>query len=264
MEIVEKKNVQDFIKVSFLAREIRPSRETDDVAFSAAETFYEKYGSDEAFDKGVTEMGYQKRISGTFRDNQFSIVNLPQSRPVIDWAFNADKGDVQMFHLEDKHIVVRLKDKIEDGVPDLESVRTQIEAELINDKKAEQLLKKAGQAVANAGGDLQKIASNLGLQVSTASNATFGSNFIPQVGAEPEILGLAFGMNLNQVSEPVAGKQGVFIIQPTSVQLAEELPDYAPVSLRLNSQERNRYSLNSLLEAFKKEVEIVDNRRLFN
>jgi len=264
MEIVEKKNVQDFIKVSFLAREIKPSRETDDVAFNAAESFYEKYGSNEAFDKGVTEMGYQKRISGTFRDNQFSIVNLPQSRPVIDWAFNAEQGDVQMFHLADKHIVVRLKDKTEEGKPVLESVRTQIEAELINDKKAEQLLKKAEQAVANASGDLQKIASNLGLQVSTASNATFGSNFIPQVGAEPELLGLAFGMNLNEVSAPVAGKQGVFIIQPTSVQLAEALPDYAPVSMRLNSQERNRYSLNSLLEAIKKEVEIVDNRRLFN
>ncbi len=264
MEVVEKRNVQDFVKVSFLARDIRPSRETDDVAFSGAETFYEKFGNSESFDNGVSEMGYQKRISGTFRSNQYSIVNLPESRPVIDWAFNAEKGEVQMFHLVDKHIVVRLKDKTEAGPPDLETVRTQVEAELINDKKAEQLVKKATEAASGASGDLAKIASNLGVQVASASNATFGSNFIPQLGAEPEILGLAFGMEINKVSAPVVGKQGVFIIQPSAVQPAAELPDYAPVSQRLDNQERNRYSIASLMEAFKKQIEIVDNRQLFN
>ena len=264
MEVVEKRNVHDFVKFSFLSRDIRPSRSTDDVAFDKAENFYEKFGNDEAFDQGVTEMGYQKRISGTFRQNQFAIVNLPQSRPVIDWAFNAEKGDVQMFHLPEKHIVVRLREKTVAGPPDLETMRTQVEAELINEKKTAQLFKKVEEASAGADGDLAKIASNLGVQVSSSSNATFGSNFIPQLGGEPEVLGLAFGMDLNKVSPAIAGKQGVFVIQPTEVQQADELPDYTQTQQRLNNQERNRYSLNSMLEAFKKQVEIIDNHHLFN
>ncbi len=265
MEVVDRRNVQEHLKVSFLSRDIRPSRETDDVAFTQAENFYEKYGNSEAFDEGVSELGYQKRISGNFRSNQFTITGLPNSRPVVEWAFgDTEEGDIQMFHLADKHLVVRLRTKTLKGPPNLEAVRTEVEADLINEKKAAILIKKANEAMASAGNDLEKIASNLGLQAQLATNATFSSNFIPQIGAEPEILGLAFGMNLQSISAPVKGKQGVFIIQPVEVQQAEELPEYQSVASRLNTQERNRYTMNALMEAFKKKISIVDNRRFFN
>jgi peptidyl-prolyl cis-trans isomerase D len=263
IEVVDKRNEQDHVRIAFLARNIRPSRETDDMSFEAAESFYERYGSDTLFDKGISELGYQKRISGTFRPNQYSIVNLPKSRPVIEWALGAELGDVQMFHLEDKHIVVRLRDKTDAGKPTLESVRAQVEAELINEKKADKLVAKMSDAGKGAS-DLNSIASNLGLSVLTASSATFAASFIPQVGNEAELIGVAFGMDLNKISEPIVGKQGVFIIEPTSVEQAEALDDYSTVADRLNTQERNRFLSTNLIEAFKKQVKVVDNRRLFN
>lgn len=269
MEVLEKRNVQSHVKVGILALEIRPSRETDDAAYRQAEAFYETYGlGTEAalFDEGVAEGGYQKRITGTFRENQYAIPNLPVSRSVIDWALNEDTelGAVRLFNLPDKHIVARLRDRTEKGVPPLEAVRTQVEAELINEKKAERLTAKMEEAMASAGGDLQAVAANLGVTVSNAAGATFGANFVPQLGAEPAVLGTLFGLDMGQLSAPITGKQGVYLVKPTELQEAAPLEDPTPVRTRLTGRERNRLAMSSLLEAMKEKADIVDNHRSFN
>ena len=265
MEILEKRNTQPHVKIGILALPIRPSRETDDVAYRQAETFYEQFGRNEEglFDQGVSESGYQKRIAGTFRENQYTVTGLPQSRSVVNWAFQtAELGDVRLFTLPDKHVVVRVREKAEAGPPDLENVRTQVESDLINERKAAQLMAKANEAMSSAS-DLETIASNLGQTVGNASGATFGSNFIPQVGAEPDVLGHVFGMELNTTSKPLRGKQGVFIVRPTAITPADALPDYTAVRTRLSNQEKSKMSLQSVLGSLKKDATIVDNHRNF-
>lgn len=269
MEVLEKRNEQVHIKHGVLALNIRPSRETDDVAYAKAETFYETYGFDnneEQFDNGVAEGGYQKRISGTFRENQYAIPNLPLSRAVIDWALNEDteEGAIRLFSLPNKHIVARVIEQTQPGEPTLEKVRTQVESALINEKKAEQLEAKAQEALASAGGDLSAAADNLGVTVNNAQGATFGQNFIPKLGAEPDVLGVLFGLDMNETSEPIAGKQGVYVVKPTNITQADELPDYAPVRNRIASREKNRLGVSNLLESLKESSEITDNHRSFN
>jgi parvulin-like peptidyl-prolyl isomerase len=139
-----------------------------------------------------------------------------------------------------------------------------VESALINEKKAEQLEAKVQEALAAAGGDLAAAAENLGVTVNNAQGATFGANFVPKLGAEPEVLGVLFGLDMDETSGPIAGKQGVYVVKPTNLTQADELPDASPVRNRIAGQERNRLGVTNLLESLKESSEIVDNHRSFN
>ncbi|MFT7589413.1 MAG: peptidyl-prolyl cis-trans isomerase D, partial [Limisphaerales bacterium] len=141
IELTDRKTITDYRKVTWLAQRVRPSKETDDRIYDQSEDFYSNFGRSD-FDAGVSELGLQKRISGQFRNDRFEISSLPNSRSIIDWAFNdlSEQGEVKSFNLPDKYVVVKLKERNEKGAPQLAQVRTQIESELINEKKAAVLL----------------------------------------------------------------------------------------------------------------------------
>lgn len=92
------------------------------------------------------------------------------------------------------------------GIPDWRAVRSAIEPQVRNRKKAAM--------VAQAGSGLQAVASRYNVELDTARAVNFNAQFIPQLGSEPQVLAKAFSMGLNTDSEPIAGNSGVFVIRP--------------------------------------------------
>ncbi len=156
--------------------------------------------------------------------------NLRGGRDLVLWAINADVGDVspKVYKIGNPRtgitfIIGQVVERIDEGLQPLDNVRDEIEREVRNKKKAEIIKGK----LAGLTGDLESMKSSYGDggRTSEANNVSFNSRTLIGAGPEPRVIGRASVMNKGDISGPIAGDRGVFIIEITEVTEAAELQE---------------------------------------
>ncbi|MBV7528692.1 peptidylprolyl isomerase [Chitinophaga sp. sic0106] len=226
MQVVEKKNIGPAIKVAYLAKPVEASKETNNTAYSAASDFSAKARTNTAFNKTIQEGKLVKRIADNVRPMDFVIPGLGQSRELVRWAYDANKGDVSsVFTLDDKYVVAVLSTVRAEGTAPLEDVRQLVEAEVKKGKKAAQIIAKLGTPAS-----LDAAAKASSQPVLKAEAVSFSTPFIASLGFEPRVAGAAFNKSwgTKAVSAPIEGNSGVYVIkvdgyQPSG-QPAQDIP----------------------------------------
>ena len=105
------------------------------------------------------------------------------------------------------------------------------------------------------------IAAELESTVKNAANIDFNTFSIPGLGLEPAVIGTIISLNVDQISSPVKGNNGVYVVKITSInQDVEE--DIANEQIRLAQVMYSRATSQSF-EAHRSSVEIVDKRSKF-
>ncbi|MCS7029280.1 MAG: SurA N-terminal domain-containing protein [Bacteroidia bacterium] len=256
------------IKLGVIEKNIQVSDATNNMIFQEASTFAQKAAENRGknFDKACEELkGNAKRKSNPFKVMDKGISAIPNSREIVRWAFlNAKLGEVRLepFALEDRFIVAKLTKILEKGVKPFEEVEDQIKTEVIKKKKFEIFKQKI------KGNTLEEIAKNYGngVIVNTANDVTFISNYVPNVGQEPEMLGAIFGMankgQIQKLSPLIQGNNAVYIFTIESVNNGEPPVESAIKNgqLSLSTALRFKGDAGQILEALKKKFEIQDTR----
>ncbi len=142
-------------------------------------------------------------------DGQLQGLGTEKDADILAWAFDKkrEKGDTELFTVDgtgDK-IVVYLNGKQEKGTADPESVRDQIEVVVKNKLAAKKIIEKLGKP-----GNLDQVAKQFGAtkqaaQVNLLNPSVAGS-------MEPKVAGAAFGVKKGQLSNPVEGGTGVYVL----------------------------------------------------
>ena len=91
--------------------------------------------------------------------------------------------------------------------------------------------------------------------------------FSPQLrfqglGREPALLGTVGGMEVGDISAPIKGDQGVYVVYLASKSEAPAQTDYSANSSILNSSLSGRVDYE-VFEALKEKADITDNRSKF-
>jgi len=108
---------------------------------------------------------------------------------------------------------------------------------------------------------IEDAAAALGKQTDEAMKVRFSNPYVNNVGLEPMIVSKAFGMSTGQLSQPIIGANGVFIIQINSVNVPEN-SDLASAEFRLKYGLSSRASYEGY-EALQEKAEIKDERIKF-
>ena len=76
--------------------------------------------------------------------------------------------------------------------------------------------------------NLEEVAAAIGATVKTALNVNLKTSTIAGSGAaaEPEVAGLAFSIPVGEMSNPIIGNNGVWVIAPSSITEAAEKTDF--------------------------------------
>ena len=113
-------------------------------------------------------------------------------------------------------------------------------------------------------GTLEEIATAYGqdANVYSSSDLKLSSNSLPTVGFDPHAVGLAFSLENGKRSKPVAGENGVAIIELLNKTIAPALTDYSTYKTQLEQGNTNRSSMG-VAEAIKENSDIVDERYKF-
>ncbi|HLV41055.1 MAG TPA: peptidylprolyl isomerase [Brumimicrobium sp.] len=212
------------------------------------------------FDSYAVENGYTVRFATIEDENpNVSGFNEIAEGRILRLAYDngAKAGDISSSPIRDQNriVVAFVSDIIEEGTPRLDLVKDQMRAELRKEKQANYLI---DQMLGE--NDLQALASELGAKVET-EGLTFSASNVA-VGREPQIIGTAFsGLADGEMSVPVKGSNGVFVLRVDQTTAADETTDYSAEIEQLKSQSRT--SIQSQFRgAMIQSVDVVDNRKL--
>ncbi|WP_372649265.1 peptidylprolyl isomerase [Draconibacterium sp.] len=254
------------VQVAYLTRNVEPSTRTYQNVYSKASQFVGENPTAEAFNTAVTEQGLTKRVANV-SENQRTIVGLEDARTLIRAAYEAEVNDIltnnqdsRIFELGDNFVIAILASKTEKGIAPFEDVKARVELAVTKEKKAELLVEKA-EAALNGNADLAAAATALDTEVQTANAINFNSFSVPGIGLEPAVIGTVAALDVDEVSEPIAGNNGVYVVMPTSVSEGAGV-DVAAEKMRL--AQTNTYRVGSeVFNVFRNSVEIEDKRAKF-
>ncbi len=260
IEVLEQKGKTEKRAVAFIDRRVDAGDATYQTIYGDADEFARSITSVESFDQEVANKGLNKRIASNLKESDKTIAGLESPRAIIRWAFGAEQGDVsEVFDLGNTFVIAVLTAVREEGFTTIDEVRDELEAGVIKEKKAKLFMEEFEAAKA---GDIQTIADKVNLPVEVKPNIQFAANAIPGLGREPALLGTVAGMVVGDISKPVKGEQGVYVVYLDSKSEALEQPSYAINAQILNSSLSSRVDFE-VYEALKEKAEITDNRSKF-
>jgi peptidyl-prolyl cis-trans isomerase D len=258
-------NTQPYVKLAYIVESIVPSNETQEAAFTRANQLFADNNNLEELRAAVADapdMELKTSLPLSRKDYRLGDLGFSEdTRSLVCWAFTADEGDLanevftyvdQARYFDSRYVVAALSEIVPAGLPTPASVRETVVPLITNRKKAELIESRI------AGMDLEAVAQEYATQVDTLNNLTFNQNFVNGLGNEPKVLATAFQLPTNQVSEPVAGETGVYLIKPLSAPAAGMSGAVPTLQRSMNQNARGTVASNlipSLLEA----ADIEDN-----
>lgn len=253
-------------QIAKLIRNVVPSTKTYQDTYAKASQFAGENTTKAQFDEAVAQQQLNKKVA-TVGENDRNIAGLENARPLIRAAYDTEEGDIildqqgsTIFDLGDNFVIATLASATEEGVADFEEVKPRIELAVTREKKADLLKEKVRNAMQGKS-ELAAVANDLNTTVESVSNINFGSVQIPGLGMEPAVVGTVSALNVDQISEPVAGNNGVYLVEVTS---ANDTPagDINAEKQRLAQNLNFRASSQAYL-AHQNHAEIEDKRSKF-
>lgn len=248
---------QDAIRLATVSQKIEPSETTSNELYTKATQFeMDAQSKDFAATAKAAKLTVNPAIKAKAMDEAFGAAG--NQRQIIKWAYTSDTnvGDVKRFEVVNVgNIIARLKKINEKGLMTVEDAKPMVEGIIKNKKKAEKIIAKM------KGTTLEAIASSNATTVQNAPAASVENAVLANVGAEPKVVGAAFGTAVNKVSAPVEGNSGVYVVKTKSVTKAPKLPKYDDYVNKVKAA--NAQSAGRVFPALKNDAKIEDNRLEF-
>ncbi len=256
--IINVTDKQDAIRLATVAQKIEPSETTTNELYTKATKFEMDANSNKDFAAvaKAANLIINPVVKAKAMEEAFGAAG--NQRQIIKWAFTSDTnvGDVKRFEVVNVgNVIARLKKINEKGLMTVEDAKPSVEGIIKNKKKAEKIIAKM------KGASLEAIAKANATTVQNAPAASVENSVLANVGAEPKVVGAAFGTPANKVSAPVEGNSGVYVVKAKAVTKAPKLPKYDDYVTKIKSA--NAQAAGRVFPALKNDAKIDDNRLEF-
>ncbi len=264
-QIVHRSN-QEVRLAQFSRRIDADGGETIRKQFDAAEDFRE-FAVLDGFTEEAERNNYTVSTGFATVDVPF-ITGVGQSRLLLNQLRKVEKVNtiLEPVELDDKILVIRVTEVIEEGTRPLEDVRANIETSLRNDKRRQITADRTRQLLAS-NNSLQALAATDGKEVQEAGSIRQIANTVPGAGREPALIGAAFGLDLNTVSGVIEGDNAAFVILVTNrieADLSGITASYREQVRQRLQQQKTQAFQDVWLDRLKEEAKIEDFRKFYN
>jgi parvulin-like peptidyl-prolyl isomerase len=254
------------IKVSDLALKIRASSQTFETAFQNAQDFG-ILAQDEGFEKAAENSRIEVRETPEFTKTG-TIPGIGQNDALTNFAFNNKLGSIsEPLYIRNAVVVAKVSNIREDGIRPFDEVKNSVRPMALKQMKLEKIhpqvdvfynslnpssdLLSAGQSVPN---------------IIAQSTSAFKPTDVPQgVGRDPVFIGTALALKPGEISKPVEGSRGYFIIKMVS-KTEFDSTKYRMEEDGLRRQllsEKNQRNINEWQLALREKADIIDHRDKF-
>jgi parvulin-like peptidyl-prolyl isomerase len=250
----------DSVQVAIIDMAMDASEETaNEIYAQASELAVAKDAAD------FEAMADEKNVvltSALVQDADRTISGIGEARNLVFWAYNENTtlNSVKLDDQNNRIVVLMLTDISEEGTQALEDVRPQIEIAVKREKSADMLTEEFNKHIGSAG-NIDDLASAMNLTTEQVNTMAFSSNAIPG-GYEPNVVGAFYGMEKGEMSKPVVGNSGVYVVYADDFKESVVPKDYTSLKKQLEAQLQPRANFEPF-NALKDLAEIEDNRAKF-
>ena len=247
------------VKIAYIEMPVIASDKTQNTLDNELNKFVSDFGTADKFAKAAQEKGYNLIPDFTVTPSDPTLGQNQGTHQVVSWAFNGKQGDVKKFDFSDKRVIALITKKIEPGYIPLSEVSQVLKAELVKDKKAEKVI---ADLKAKNLKSLNEYAAAMSSKVDTVKFVNFAANSLAGLGHESALNIYSESGQLNVVSGPVKGDNGVFAIQVTN---RTTLPkQFNPKEIEMGITQNNAYRIMyQSFEVLKNKMKVKDNRYKF-
>lgn len=262
LQVTARKAMSEKYNVAIVKHTIDFSKATYSAAYNKFSQFVSENQTLEQMEKNCGKYGFAVRERQDMMNSEHNVVGIRATREAMKWIFDAKEGEVSPLYEcgENDHLLVIALTNIHNvGYRDIAGVKEMLKAEVMRDKKFEQLSAKLAGVTSIAA------AKAKGAQISDVNQVTFSAPaFIQATGAsEPAISGVVAAAKQGEfVKRVIKGNAGAYMLQVTKkAQRAGVKFDAKQVEMQLQQQAVqavSRYMNELYLKA-----NVVDNRYLF-
>ena len=247
-------------KVADIDMTVSPSSKTYSNIYNELNQFISNNHSLEKLTANAKEAGYNLISDATVTKDDQLLGSVQNSRQVIRWAFQNDKGAIsEIFECNDKFVVAAMKGSLDEGYRPVELVAAPLKAELIAQKKGEQI---AASLAAKNLTSVEAYAEAMGAKVDSVKFVNFATRRISGIGIEPNLNAAVAMAQVDQVSAPVKGNNGVYVFKVYARNKDAKTYDEAEQVRTLDATNAYRVGFQAIQSLINK-AEVEDNRIRF-
>ena len=263
LQVLNRKGMVTKYQAAVVKRTIDFSKETYRKAYNQFSSFVSANATADAVVKNAAKNGYRVQEAKDVTTSQHNLAGIRSTREALKWLFDAKEGSVSPLYEcgDNNHLLLVVLDRINPvGYRSLSDsqVKEMVKAEVIKDKKAEQILAKLNGVTSIAA------AKAKGAVVTPVNQVTFASPvFLTATGAsEPALSGAVAATAKGAFDKtPVKGNAGVYMFQVTGRTMRPVKFNAKETEMRLR-QRAMQYAGNFMNQLYIN-GKVVDNRYLF-
>ena len=263
LQVLNRKGMVTKYQAAVVKRTIDFSKETYRKAYNQFSSFVSANATADAVVKNAAKNGYRLQEAKDVTTSQHNLAGIRSTREALKWLFDAKEGSVSPLYEcgDNNHLLLVVLDHINPmGYRSLtdSQVKEMVKAEVIRDKKAEQILAKLNGVTSIAA------AKAKGAVVTPVNQVTFASPvFLTATGAsEPALSGAVAATAKGAFDKtPVKGNAGVYMFQVTGRTMRPVKFNAKETEMRLR-QRAMQYAGNFMNQLYIN-GKVVDNRYLF-
>ena len=260
VKVTEKtKNVTKY-KVADIEMAVSPSSKTYSKLYNDLNQFIANNQDIDKLDAAAKEAGYNVSTNQTVTADNQMLGMIKNSRPVIRWAFQNDKGAIsEIFECDDKFVIAAVEGSISEGYRPLSMVSDALKREIIAQKKGDQI---ASELSAKNLTTVEAYAEAMGAHVDTVKFVNFGTRRISGIGVEPKLNAAVAMAQVDQVSAPVKGNNGVYVFKVYARNQENKEFNEAEQVRTLDASNTYRFAYQAI-QSLINDADIEDNRIRF-
>ena len=215
-QVIATKNPVEKYNAAVIKRTVEFGSETYAAAYNNFSQFVASCKTIEDLEKNVEQYGFQVQTSTIKNNSSHYIANISDTRKAIRWIFSeAEVGEISpLYECGDNNtlLVAALSEINEKGFMPMDKMPF-VRYEAIKNKKAEKIMNDI------KGKSFEEIAKVAGVKSDVAERISFVSpTFVKSISAnEPAISGVVSKMKAGEVSAPIKGNMGVYVVKLTSI-----------------------------------------------
>jgi peptidyl-prolyl cis-trans isomerase D len=249
------------VQIATLQYNINPSPRTEQITYSQASKFAIENRTEKQFDETAASLNLNKRMATYLGENDRQIPGLQSARQIVRWVYEAKLGQVSdVFTIDNSYVVAIVKTIRKKGFAPAKQVVVEMDFAIRREKKAAQIATQLSEA-AKSVHSFSELANNLNLPIETATGVTFSAFSVSGAGIEPQLIAAAASLSEGNISQPVEGVNGVYLLTVKQIVDPEETGG-EQAKERLGVTYSNR-SMSESMQALRKAANLVDMRSFF-
>lgn len=251
------------VKIAQIQIAIAPSSQTKNDLFERARDF--AYNARESeFSKEAQSIGLEVRESQV-QGKGGVVPGIGINESITKWAFDNKVGSVgEPFTLSSGYVVMNIVEAKDAGVKSFDEVKESLRPLAVRKKKLDKVKTIAEEIKAklSPADSLSSVtAINSSLKVQQTGGFPLGGS-VPTIGRDPNFLGAVSALSVGQISPPVLGVRGIYLIQllnKTPFDSTLYVGQKESLKNQLLQEKRNRF-LSDYIAKLKDDAEIEDHR----